>query len=334
NGKSTLKVTSAYMGAPIVFTGDVALCMTVVGAVTGFVLLFTTVFAIPYFIRKLEKEEDLKWYHLFYIFAIPTQPKNVNLERQLTLQFTPHLLEDGSVEDEDRVIPEPTKNNDDTTDSRKVTDVIKKGLKGTIELAKKGLFMDVASVQSESGREAHSHATLYDNKVEYLFSFLQVMTAAFASFGHGSNDVANAIGPLAAVYDLWSTGQVNKDANVQLWMLALGGFAIDCGLALYGWRIMINLGNNLTYHSPSRGFAMELGAALSVITASFLALPVSTTQCIVGATVGVGLMNGNLKSVNWNMISWTLFSWLLTLPIAGLSAGCLFALLTRGPSFN
>ncbi|ORY53584.1 phosphate transporter, partial [Rhizoclosmatium globosum] len=333
NGKSTLKVTSAYMGAPIVFTGDVVLCMIVVGSVTGFVLLFTTVFAIPYFIRKLEKEEDLKWYHLFYIFAVPTQPKNVNLERQLTLQFTPHLLEDGSVEDEDRVIPEPTKNNDDTTDSHKITDVIKKGLKGTIELAKKGLFMDVASVQSESGREAHSHATLYDNKVEYLFSFLQVMTAAFASFGHGSNDVANAIGPLAAVYDLWSTGQVNKDANVQLWMLALGGFAIDCGLALYGWRIMINLGNNLTYHSPSRGFAMELGAALSVITASFLALPVSTTQCIVGATVGVGLMNGNLKSVNWNMISWTLFSWLLTLPIAGLSAGCLFALLTRGPSF-
>ncbi|KAI9316556.1 phosphate-repressible phosphate permease [Obelidium mucronatum] len=334
NGKSTLKITAATFGGPLTVAGDVALCMGIVGGMSAFVLLVCVVCAIPYFIRKLEKEEDLKWHHFFYIFAVPTQPKNEKLEHDLKAQFTPHLLEDG-----EKVIPTADTEQkvhvaDGQTDSKNVVSTIKNGLQGTYELAKKGLFMDVASVQSENAQSAHGHATIYDNKVEFLFSFLQVMTASFASFAHGSNDVANAIGPLAAVHDLWSTGKVAKNATVETWMLAMGGIAIDLGLALYGWRIMINLGNNLTYHSPSRGFAMELGAALSVISASFLALPVSTTQCIVGATIGVGLMNGTAKAINWKMVSWTLFSWLLTLPVAGVSAGCLYALLTRGPSFN
>ncbi|KAI9328066.1 phosphate-repressible phosphate permease [Obelidium mucronatum] len=334
NGKSTLKITANTFGGPLTVSGDVALCMGIVGGLAGFVLLVCVGLAIPYFIRKLEKEEDLKWYHFFYIIFVPTQPKNEKLEHDLKVQFTPHLLEDGEKVVANADVEQKVHVAEGQTDSKTVIGTIKGGLMGTYELAKKGLFLDVASVQSENAQAAHGHATLYDNKVEFLFSFLQVMTASFASFAHGSNDVANAIGPLAAVYDLWSTGQVAKNANVQTWMLAMGGIAIDLGLALYGWRIMINLGNNLTYHSPSRGFAMELGAALSVISASFLALPVSTTQCIVGATIGVGLMNGTAKAINWKMVSWTLFSWLLTLPVAGVSAGCLYALLTRGPSFN
>ncbi|KAI9346887.1 phosphate-repressible phosphate permease [Obelidium mucronatum] len=334
NGKSTLKITANTFGGPLTVAGDVALCMGIVGGLAGFVLLVCVGLAIPYFIRKLEKEEDLKWYHFFYIIFVPTQPKNEKLEHDLKVQFTPHLLEDGEKVVANADVEQKVHVAEGQTDSKTVIGTIKGGLMGTYELAKKGLFLDVASVQSENAQAAHGHATLYDNKVEFLFSFLQVMTASFASFAHGSNDVANAIGPLAAVYDLWTTGQVAKNANVQTWMLAMGGIAIDLGLALYGWRIMINLGNNLTYHSPSRGFAMELGAALSVISASFLALPVSTTQCIVGATIGVGLMNGTAKAINWKMVSWTLFSWLLTLPVAGVSAGCLYALLTRGPSFN
>ncbi|KAJ3060901.1 hypothetical protein HDU98_003154 [Podochytrium sp. JEL0797] len=117
-------------------------------------------------------------------------------------------------------------------------------------------------------------------------------------------------------------------------LLSMGGIAIDMGLAFYGWRIMINLGNNLTYHSPSRGFAMELAAALTVISASFSALPVSTTQCIVGATIGVGLMNGSVKAINWKMVGWTCLSWLFTLPVAGISSGLLYAILSPGPSFS
>ena len=101
-----------------------------------------------------------------------------------------------------------------------------------------------------------------------------------------------------------------------------------------GYTIMRNLGNNITYHSPTRGFSMELGAALAVITASFLALPVSTTQCIVGATVAVGLCNGQLRAINWVQVAWCFFSWFLTLPVAAISAGCLYAFISRGPSFT
>ncbi|KAJ3047005.1 hypothetical protein HDU99_009618, partial [Rhizoclosmatium hyalinum] len=226
NGKSTLKISAAYFGAPLVVTGDLTLCMAIVGGITGFVLLFTVLFAVPYFIRRLEKEEDLKAHHIFYIFAVPTQPKNEDLERQLALQFTPHLVEDGQKEPvvlhTEKV--SAVKAAGDTTDAIGIIDTFKNGLRGTYELASKGLFLDVAGIQSANAKDAHAHATLYDNKVEFLFSFLQVMTASFASFSHGSNDVANAIGPLAAVYDLWSTGKVAKNANVQTWMLAMGGF--------------------------------------------------------------------------------------------------------------
>ncbi|KAI8845334.1 phosphate-repressible phosphate permease [Chytriomyces cf. hyalinus JEL632] len=345
NGRSPFKISSPSLGQPIAVTGDVALGMGIIGGITGAMLLFTTLFAVPFFIRKLEKEEDIKWYHLFYIFLVPTQPRNENLELELSRQFTPHLVEEGKdfvVVDQakkDTVVVEGTATttavvtkNDET--DKTIVDTFKGAFSGIYAAATKGLTMDIAAEQSASAKEAHHHATLYDNKVEYLFSFLQVMTASFASFSHGANDTANAIGPLAAVYDLWSTGKVAKNANVELWMFVLGGLSIDLGLVLWGWRIMVNLGNNLTYHSPSRGFAMELGAATAVITATFFALPVSTTQCIVGATIGVGLMNGSLKAVNWRMVSWTMFSWILTLPIAGLSAGILYTILTRGPSFN
>ncbi|KAI9316555.1 phosphate-repressible phosphate permease, partial [Obelidium mucronatum] len=243
NGKSTLKITAATFGGPLTVSGDVALCMGIVGGMCAVVLIVCLVCAIPYFIRKLEKEEDLKWYHFFYIFVVPTQPKNEKLELELKTQFTPHLLEDGEkqaaavagdfiVADKEGA-PAPAAGQGHT-DSKNVVSTIKNGLQGTYELAKKGLFMDVAGVQSEHAHEAHAHATIYDNKVEFLFSFLQVMTASFASFAHGSNDVANAIGPLAAVHDLWSTGKVAKNATVETWMLAMGGIAIDLGLALYG----------------------------------------------------------------------------------------------------
>ncbi|KAI9316129.1 solute carrier family 20 [Obelidium mucronatum] len=332
NGKSTLKITAATFGGPLTVSGDVALCMGIVGGMCAVVLIVCLVCAIPYFIRKLEKEEDLKCQR--------TRNSNSNSRPQ----FTPHLLEDGEkqaaavagdfiVADKEGA-PAPAAGQGHT-DSKNVVSTIKNGLQGTYELAKKGLFMDVAGVQSEHAHEAHAHATIYDNKVEFLFSFLPSHDCFFRFVcSRFQRLLPTLLVHLPPVHDLWSTGKVAKNATVETWMLAMGGIAIDLGLALYGWRIMINLGNNLTYHSPSRGFAMELGAALSVITASFLALPVSTTQCIVGATIGVGLMNGTAKAINWKMVSWTLFSWLLTLPVAGVSAGCLYALLTRGSSFN
>ena len=144
-----------------------------------------------------------------------------------------------------------------------------------------------ASFLAKDLTKYHKHAPHYDNKTEHLYSFLQVMTAAVASFGHGANDVSNAIGPLSAIFQIWRTGETLDDSEVPIWILAFGGAAISIGLWTYGYNMMRQLGNRLTLHSPSRGFSMELGAALTVVIATRLALPISTTQCITGKCVEV-----------------------------------------------
>jgi solute carrier family 20 (sodium-dependent phosphate transporter) len=126
--------------------------------------------------------------------------------------------------------------------------------------------------------------------------------AAVASFAHGSSDVSNAIGLLAAIFLIWNSGEVSAKSPVPIWVLVYGGTAIVIGLWTYGYSIMRNLGNRLTLHSPSRGFSMELASAITVILAMRLSLPISTTQCITDATVGVGLSSGTWRAINWKMI--------------------------------
>ncbi|KAK7468308.1 Na+/Pi symporter [Stygiomarasmius scandens] len=203
-----------------------------------------------------------------------------------------------------------------------------------------GLFQDVVSVQSSNPNDAkrladvHSRAAQYDNKTEHLYSFLQVMTACTASFAHGSNDISNAVGPFATIYETWHTGSyLGGKTPVPTWILVYGAIWLVIGLATYGYNIMRILGNRLTLHSPTRGFSMELGAAITVVLASQLALPVSTTQCITGATAAVGLCNGDFKSINWKAFAWIFFSWVLTLPCAGILAGCMFGIIANAPRF-
>ncbi|KAF7558080.1 hypothetical protein G7046_g5883 [Stylonectria norvegica] len=157
----------------------------------------------------------------------------------------------------------------------------------------KGIDQDIINMQKKEGilsgdlAEIHANVPHYDNRVEYLYTFLQVMTACTASFTHGANDVANAIGPYATIYQIWSSGDLaGSKSNVPIWILCFGGAGIVLGIWTYGYNIMRNLGNRLTLHSPSRGFSMELGSAVTIILATRLKLPVSTTQCITGATVG------------------------------------------------
>ncbi|KAJ3111271.1 Na+/Pi symporter [Phlyctochytrium bullatum] len=343
NGRSTLKIEpkDGVVGNPLTITGDTTLAFSIIGGVTGFVLVFCYAFVVPYFVRRLEKEEKLKWYHLFYIHFVPPQPHDENIDLWLKRTLTPHVLEE-QLENVELVVEKTQKNGVETDHTAAASsapepepNAVGKVFRKLKALVFNSVFMDVASVQHDSNAaETHKVAVLFDNKTEFLYSFLQVMTACFASFGHGSNDVANALGPTAGVYEIWSKGSASSKAEIPKWLMAYCAFGIDAGLALYGYNIMKSLGNNLTYHSPSRGFSMELGAALSVVSASFLGLPVSTTQCIVGATVCVGLCNGSVKAVNWRMFGVSAFSWLLTLPVAGVLAGCLFALLTRGPSFS
>ncbi|KAA8576835.1 hypothetical protein MFRU_014g00780 [Monilinia fructicola] len=203
-----------------------------------------------------------------------------------------------------------------------------------------GVNVDVVAEQKKSSiltgdlEAMHARATHYDNKAEHTYSFLQVLTAATASFAHGANDVSNAVGPLAAIYFIWHTGSIQSKSPVPVWILCYGAGALVIGLWTYGYNIMRNLGNRLTLHSPSRGFCMELGSAITVVMATRLALPVSTTQCIVGATVGVGLVNGDVKSINWRMVAWIYMGWFITLPVTGILSGCLMGLILNAPRWG
>ncbi|KAI5860406.1 phosphate transporter [Durotheca rogersii] len=204
-----------------------------------------------------------------------------------------------------------------------------------------GVDQDIVNLQKRKGgmlsgdlEEKHARAAHYDNKAEFMYSFLQIMTACTASFTHGANDVSNAIGPFTTIYQIWQSGSVPKDPDVPLWILAFGGVAIVLGLWTYGYHIMANLGNRLTLNSPSRGFSMELGSAVTIIVATRLKLPVSTTQCITGAIVGVGLCNGDWRALNWRMIAWIYGGWILTLPCAGIISGCLMGIILNAPSWH
>ncbi|RBR19860.1 uncharacterized protein FIESC28_05466 [Fusarium coffeatum] len=204
-----------------------------------------------------------------------------------------------------------------------------------------GVDKDIVSSQSEKSvvagdvEEIHARAEHFDNRTEFLYTFLQIMTAAAASFVHGANDIANAVGPYATIYQIWQEGVVPaKKSEVPVWILAFGGVGIVIGLWTYGYNIMRNLGNRVTLMSPARGFCIELGSVITVIMATRLKLPVSTTQCITGAIVGVGLCNGDWRAINWRMVGWIYLGWFITVPSAGLISGILMAFITNAPRWT
>ncbi len=168
--------------------------------------------------------------------------------------------------------------------------------------------------------------THYAN-VEKVFAVLMVVTACAMAFAHGSNDVANAIGPLAAVVSIVShDGEISSKAALAWWILPLGGFGIVLGLAVFGRRVMDTIGKGITHLTPSRGFAAELAAASTVVIASGTGLPISTTQTLVGAVLGVGMARG-IAAINLGVVRNIVVSWVITLPIgAGLSIIIFWAL--------
>lgn len=206
-----------------------------------------------------------------------------------------------------------------------------------------GIFYDIHEAQAgevgskdhERMRKVYAAAKQFPNETEATYSFVQVMTACVNSFAHGANDVSNAVGPFAVIYHTWKTSEIaGKSAEVPVWQLVVFAATLVLGLATYGYNIMKVLGNRITLHSPSRGFSMELGAAITVILASQYGLPVSTTMCITGATIGVGLCNGDLKSVNWRAIMWIVAGWIITVPVVGAFAGCLLAIIINAPRLS
>ena len=163
--------------------------------------------------------------------------------------------------------------------------------------------------------------------VEKVFAILMVFTACAMAFAHGSNDVANAVGPLAAIANVvQSGGQIAAKSTMPAWILLLGGVGIILGLAMLGYKVIETVGRNITELTPSRGFAAELAAATTVVLASGTGLPISTTHTLVGAVLGVGLARG-LSAIDLSVVGRIVISWVITLPIgAGFSVLFFFTL--------
>ncbi|MBT2772771.1 inorganic phosphate transporter [Halomonas sp. ISL-60] len=187
-----------------------------------------------------------------------------------------------------------------------------------------GVFMQrrVKYVQNDSDHFG------YDN-VERVFGVLMIFTACAMAFAHGSNDVANAVGPLAAVISVVrSEGVIDSAALVPWWVLVLGGGGIVVGLVTYGHKVIATVGTGITELTPSRGFAATLAAATTVVLASGTGLPISTTHTLVGAVLGVGLARG-MAALNLRVIGTIVMSWLITLP-AGAGLAILFFFMFKG----
>ncbi len=153
--------------------------------------------------------------------------------------------------------------------------------------------------------------------VEKIFSVLMVVTACSIAFAHGSNDVANAVGPMAAVISIANEGVVTQNSAMPVWVLLVGGVGIVLGLAMYGKKVIATVGQKITELTPSRGFACGLAASTTVVIASSTGLPISTTHTLVGAVLGVGLARG-IGALNLGVVGTIFMSWIITLPAGAL----------------
>jgi PiT family inorganic phosphate transporter len=164
--------------------------------------------------------------------------------------------------------------------------------------------------------------------VEKIFAVLMIFTASAMAFAHGSNDVANAVGPMAAVISTAQTGMVASKSALPGWVLLLGGIGIVIGLATFGYKVIATVGKKITELTPSRGFAAEIAAAGTVVLASFTGIPISTTHTLVGAILGVGFARG-IGAIDMRVVGNIFMSWVVTLP-AGAFLAILFFFTLKG----
>jgi len=183
----------------------------------------------------------------------------------------------------------------------------------------------------EDAADIWDKAEVYDAKAEILYSYLQVFTACCLSFAHGSNDVANAVAPICAVLAIYDTGVLSSKAPVPSWILVMGAFGIVVGLAMFGYKVIISIGYRLTKLSPSRGFCIQLSTCLVVVTASYLGIPVSTTQSTIGGTIGVGAVEG-VGGVQWYFMGTVFFGWVASFFITALTSAGIMAFCFYSPS--
>ncbi|HEX5340220.1 MAG TPA: anion permease [Gammaproteobacteria bacterium] len=178
-------------------------------------------------------------------------------------------------------------------------------------------FISRIKVDAEANRDFH-FAT-----VERVFGILMVSTACCMAFAHGSNDVANAVGPVAAIVAVAQSGMVGHQTNISIWILVLGGTGIVIGLATFGRHVIETVGREITDLTPSRGFAAELAAASTIVVASSTGMPISTTHTLVGAILGVGFARG-IAAINLQVVRTIILSWIVTVPVGALLSVIIF----------
>jgi len=182
------------------------------------------------------------------------------------------------------------------------------------------IFISKIKPDPEKEEEFHFHT------VERVFAVLMVITASGLAFAHGSNDVANAVGPLAAVVSTAQSGSIAGKSALPVWILFVGGVGIVIGLATYGRKVMATVGKKITHLTPSRGFAAELAASMTIVVASSTGMPISTTHTLVGAVLGVGLAKG-LSAINLNVVRGIFTSWVITIPAGAILSIIFFFIL-------
>lgn len=169
---------------------------------------------------------------------------------------------------------------------------------------------------------------IYDPLLEERFNSLNILTACFMAFSHGANDISNAAGPMIAVWDTYTKGKVDGEVGTYFWIILICCFGVVCGLAIWGAKVIATVGTKLTAMTPSRAYSMNLGTATAVLVASFLKMPVSSTHCMVGSVIAVGLCNGEgAKAIKWKMVRNIAISWVITVPAAGLVSAAIYAIL-------
>lgn len=236
-------------------------------------------------------------------------------------------------QDEEKSSPEqPSEQPTEPTDPAKRSSMLKRASQSFAENTYKQDLHRQSMEENAGAKDIWDNAEKYDENAEMMFTYLQVFTACLNSFAHGANDVANAIAPVSAMIYIYQTGVVDTSkVPVQKWILAYGGIGIVLGLLLYGYKVMKSIGYKLTMMSPSRGACAELAASLTVVTASYFELPVSSTQVIVGAVSGIGLAQG-WRNVQWLFLLRVCVGWVVIFFVSAVLSAGVFSFMAYSPS--
>lgn len=196
-----------------------------------------------------------------------------------------------------------------------------------------GVNYDIHSNIKDDIKKIHEGVEEFDEEIEKQYRYLQIFSSSCVAFAHGANDVANAIGPFIGILYVYENMVMSTKANAPKWIFVMGGAGIVIGLFTYGYNLIKTIGVDICKMSPSRGYCIELSTALTVLIASISGIPISTTHCVVGAEIGLGLTE-NRHNMNWFFLRKTFFMWIITILVTGLISAGLFSQGVYSPSIQ